>query len=225
MSLNSASPPTVILNPTLNILLEISRYNDFSDPSECLIRNNLAMASIGLLCNAYSRSNPNLDFSLSEEHAMMESISYIHKRYFEKITIEHLFQIAHMSRSSYIKKFKEICKMSPASYITKVRIDSASIMLLNTSLSVSEIAFKNGFYDASHFTKTFENIYGISQLRIEISVKNNKKSPSSRVAIFLLKYGYKSIKGTLSFFGSLINSRITQNLKKYFSDFLFKNVP
>ena len=151
-----------ILNPTLNILLEISRYNDFSDPSECLIRNNLAMASIGLLCNAYSRSNPNLDFSLSEEHAMMESISYIHERYFEKITIEHLFQIAHMSRSSYIKKFKEICKMSPASYITKVRIDSASIMLLNTSLSVSEIAFKNGFYDASHFTKTFENIYGIS---------------------------------------------------------------
>lgn len=150
------------LKPTLNILFEISRYNNFSDPAECLIRNNLAMASIGLLCNAYSMENPNADMTLNEEHAMMESISYIHEKYFEKITIENLLQIAHMSRTSYIKKFKEICKLSPAEYITKIRIESASVMLVNTSLNISEIAYKTGFYDASHFTKAFTNVHHIS---------------------------------------------------------------
>lgn len=150
------------LKPTLNILFEISRYTNYSDPAECLIRSNLAMASIGLLCNAYSMENPNADMTLSEEHAMMESISYIHEKYFEKITIENLLQIAHMSRTSYIKKFKEICKLSPAEYITKIRIESASVMLVNTSLNVSEIAYKTGFYDASHFTKAFTNVYHIS---------------------------------------------------------------
>ena len=161
------------LTPTLNILYEIARYVNYNDPTESLIRSNLAMASIGLLCNTYALSNPNSDMTQSEEPALMESISYIHERYYEKITIETLMQIAHMSRTSYIKKFKEICKISPAAYITKVRVDSASVMLLNTSLSVSEIAYKTGFYDASHLSKTFETYYFMTP--VEYKNKNKTK--------------------------------------------------
>ena len=159
------------LAPALNIIFEISRYINFSDPTECLIRSNLAMASISLLCNAYALSNPNSAMSQSEDHALMESISYIHERYYDKITIENLIQIAHMSRTSYIKKFKEICKMSPAAYITKIRIESATTMLLNTSLSVSEIAYKTGFYDASHLTKTFETYYSMTPMKYKHHTK------------------------------------------------------
>lgn len=54
--------------------------------------------------------------------------------------------------------------MAPSAYITKVRLDSASAMLINTTISVSEIAGRTGFYDASHFTKSFENFYGIYPL-------------------------------------------------------------
>ena len=152
------------LNLTIDILSKIARYTDFSNPIESLIRSNLAMASIALLCDAYATNNPNSNMSQSEEHTLMDSISYIHERYYEKITIETLLQIAHMSRTSYIKKFKEICKMSPAAYITKVRIESAEVMLLNTSLSVSEIAYKTGFYDASHLNKAFETHYFMTPL-------------------------------------------------------------
>lgn len=161
-----------IFTPTLNILFEISRYVNYNNPAECLIRSNLAMASIGLLCNAYATSNPNTDFSFSEECALMDSISYIHERYFEKITIEDLLQIAHMSRTAYIKKFKDICKMSPAAYIIKTRIESSAVMLSNTSLSVSEIAYRTGFYDASHFTKSFENHYNISPIEYRRQKEN-----------------------------------------------------
>jgi transcriptional regulator GlxA family with amidase domain len=94
----------------------------------------------------------------------MESISYIHEKYYKKIKIDTLLQIAHMSRTSYIKKFKEICKMSPAAYITKIRLDAAMVMIQTTSLSVSEIAYKTGFYDASHLTKTFETLYHTSPM-------------------------------------------------------------
>ena len=120
------------------------------------------MASIGLLCNVYALNNPNSNMSQSEEHALMDSISYIHERYYEKITIETLLKIAHMSRTSYIKKFKEICKLSPAAYITKIRLDAALVMIQTTPLSISEIAYRTGFYDASHLTKTFETIYHTS---------------------------------------------------------------
>lgn len=152
------------LAPTLNILFEIARYINYSDPTESLIRSNLAMASIGLLCNTYAMNTPNSNMTQSEEHALMESISYIHEKYYEKIKIDTLLQIAHMSRTSYIKKFKEICKMSPAAYITKIRLDAALVMIQTTSLSVSEIAYKTGFYDASHLTKTFETLYHTSPM-------------------------------------------------------------
>lgn len=158
------------LRPTLNILFEISRYVNYNDPTESLIRSNLAMASIGLLCNTYALNNPHSDMTQSEEHALMESISYIHEKYYEKITIETLMQIAHMSRTSYIKKFKEICKMSPASYITKIRLDAALVMIQTTALSVSEVAYRTGFYDASHLNKTFEAHYFMTP--IEFKNKN-----------------------------------------------------
>ncbi len=150
------------LDAALNILKELARYQQYDDPVECLIRSNFAMVVIGLLCNAYTKNSPKGDSPLGEDRAIMESISFIHARYFEKITIEDLTRIAHISRSSYIKKFKEICKMPPSAYITKIRIDSASVMLLNTTLSISEIAERTGFYDASHFSKAFEGLYHMS---------------------------------------------------------------
>ena len=159
------------LSQAINLLFEIARYINYNNPTESLIRSNLAMASIGLLCNAYSTSYPNTYVTSAEDSDLMDSISYIHERYYEKITIEHLMQIAHMSRTSYIKKFKEICRMSPAAYITKIRIESAAVMLLNTSLSVSEIAYKTGFYDASHLTKSFEIHYSMTPMEYK-----NKRS-------------------------------------------------
>lgn len=160
------------LKSTINILNEIAHYQNYSDSAECLIRSSFAMASIGLLCNTYTTNNPQGDTHPCEDRALMESISYIHERYFEKITIKDLTHIAHISRSSYIKKFKEICKMPPSAYITKIRIEAASVMLSSTMLSVSEIAVRAGFYDASHFIKTFENIYSMSP--VEYRKKNSK---------------------------------------------------
>ena len=152
------------LKKITNILSEIVSSSNYEDPVDCLTRSSLAMVAIGLLCSEYSGSASKSEHLLSDDRALMESISYIHERYFEKITIDDLIRIAHISRSSYIRRFKEICGMAPSAYITKVRLDSASAMLINTTISVSEIAGRTGFYDASHFTKSFENFYGIYPL-------------------------------------------------------------
>ena len=148
----------------MNILEEIAHYKNYGNTTEDLMRSNFAIIAIGMMCQAYTQSNIRRGANIGNDHAIMKSISYIHERYYEKITIETLMQIAHMSRTAYIKKFKEICKMSPATYITKIRLDAASVMIQTTSLSVSEIAYKTGFYDASHLTKTFETLYHTSPM-------------------------------------------------------------
>lgn len=152
------------LDAITKIMKEIESYTDYSTPVECLIRNGLAIVVIGMLCNAYNEGDERINPAFGEDRALMKSISYIHERYFEKITIDDLTKIAHISRSSYIRKFKEICKMAPSAYLTKIRMESASNMLISTDLSLSEIASRTGFYDASHFTKTFEGYYHLSPM-------------------------------------------------------------
>lgn len=165
------------LAETLSILERISQYQDYADSVECLIRSSFAMIAIGLLCNEYTKSFPKEDMPLYEDRALMNSISFIHKRYFEKITIEDLARISHLSRSSYIKRFKEICKMTPSIYITKLRLESATSMLENSALTISEIAGRTGFYDTSHFVKVFEAHYGLSP----IEYRSKKTKPPLQI--------------------------------------------
>jgi len=79
--------------------------------------------------------------------------------------IDELAKHSSLSRSSFIRKFNEICHTSPAKYINDVRISAAKQLLNNTSFSVSEIAGKTGFYDIAHFTKSFTLSVGISPVK------------------------------------------------------------
>ena len=47
-------------------------------------------------------------------------------------------------------------------YISDVRIKNACEMLLNSSKSVTDIAFDCGFYDSNYFGDAFKSIKGMS---------------------------------------------------------------
>jgi transcriptional regulator GlxA family with amidase domain len=104
--------------------------------------------------------------------AFMRVLSTIYEKYNEKLTISDLAKQANLSRSMFIQKFKEICKMSPGEYILERRLDVAQYMLLNTGHSLSEIAFRTGFYDSAHFSRLFFKKNGISP---SLYRKNNVK--------------------------------------------------
>lgn len=145
-------------NSFLNPLLT---YSNYQNPYECSKSSFTTMLFITYLCEIYTDILSSHK-SLTKDGHFMGTISYIHEHYNEKITLDDLVKLSQMSRSSYINKFKEICKMPPLTYLTKTRISAAEKLLLETDLSVSEIAFRTGFYDASHFTKIFISCYEIS---------------------------------------------------------------
>jgi AraC-like DNA-binding protein len=55
---------------------------------------------------------------------------------------------------------KRLFGLTPGQLIAKTRIASASQMLLETQLSVAEIALACGFYDRSAFTRAFRSATG-----------------------------------------------------------------
>ena len=144
-----------------DMILQVIDYQSTDVPFNNLVRCGFAMAIISLLCKAYTENNENNE-SIGSDEAFLNSISFIHEQYQNKITIDELAKTACLSRSSFVRKFKKICKMTPLEYITQRRIEAAEYMLLNTNFSLLNIAFKCGFYDAAHFSRVFTECKGIS---------------------------------------------------------------
>lgn len=66
----------------------------------------------------------------------------------------------HFSESQLYRKIKATTNSSTSIFIRTVRLDEAKKLILNSSLSISEIAFKTGFSDPSWFNKTFKEKFG-----------------------------------------------------------------
>ena len=140
-------------------------------------RSGFAIEFIALLCKAYTE-NSQLSIGKNSDSLFVNAISYIHENYHKKITIDDLAKISHTSRSTFVRKFKQICKMSPLEYIIKRRIEAAEYMLLNTKNSVLDIAFKCGFYDAAHLFRAFFEQNGISPSAYRKSGGKEVKKPT-----------------------------------------------
>ena len=149
---------------TLNkFLAQTLEYRNQRDPFQCLARSGLVLIIISYLCKLYTQKSENKFLGESEKNeSLLKVISYIHEHYSEKISIDDLAKIACLSKSTFIRRFGEVCKMPPSDYVINRRIEAAEYMLLSTRCSLGEIASKTGFYDATHLSHTFKNQKGIS---------------------------------------------------------------
>ncbi|MBC7851678.1 MAG: AraC family transcriptional regulator [Chitinophagaceae bacterium] len=66
-----------------------------------------------------------------------------------------------MSKFHFIRKFKKAKGVTPQTYIMLYRLGNSKKMLLQ-QIPLKDIAFENGFYDASHFTNSFKRYFGIN---------------------------------------------------------------
>lgn len=58
--------------------------------------------------------------------------------------------------------FKEHMGISLMKYSKKIKIDRSKVLLLTTNKSILDISISLGFYDQSHFSKTFKSFEGVT---------------------------------------------------------------
>lgn len=89
-------------------------------------------------------------------HNINSVLEFISSNYNKQITTEQLAAISNLSRFHFIKIFKKEIGLPPYEYICKYRITQAKHLLLNTDMSVSEIAEEVGINDSSSFIRQFK---------------------------------------------------------------------
>jgi AraC family transcriptional regulator len=88
--------------------------------------------------------------------------SYIAEHLNEELSLEQLARVAEMSPNYLISLFRQSIGMTPHKYIILQRLESARKLLVQSGLSLLEIAQRCGFQDQSQFTTSFRRQYGIT---------------------------------------------------------------
>lgn len=97
-----------------------------------------------------------------ENEAMLRLSDYIGENYMNKIRIEDMAGLLHMSHSNFYAVFRRCYGMSPIAYINKFRISVAAQLLRNTDDTVAKIALSVGVGDPLYFDRLFRREYGMS---------------------------------------------------------------
>ena len=76
-----------------------------------------------------------------------------------KINISSLSKSLNTTERSLSRSFKNIVNNTPSNVWRKIKLLHCKWLLTNTSKSITNIAFENGFTDSAHFSKWFILIY------------------------------------------------------------------
>ncbi len=82
--------------------------------------------------------------------------------YSSKKSIDEYAKLLNISTSRFCHLFAEVYGISPHKMLLNIRIQNAKHFLLETDLSISEIAKQVGYYDALYFSQIFKKHTGFS---------------------------------------------------------------
>jgi len=89
-------------------------------------------------------------------------INYALEHYQEKISLADLGKLTRRSPEYLGKFFRRHAGINLTDYLAYLRIEQARLLMEDQKLSLGEIAFRTGFYDSAHFTRTFQRVVGMT---------------------------------------------------------------
>ena len=105
-------------------------------------------------------------------------LDYIDENYKREISVDELASIMNISKVYFGNYFKSTFHISPKHYILNKRLIESQRLLLESRMSVKEIAYAVGFENENYFSEFFSAKVGISALKFR-----NRELPTTRKSI------------------------------------------
>jgi AraC-like DNA-binding protein len=103
-----------------------------------------------------------LRYTPSPKTFFSSAISYINSNLNDKITVDEIAEVCHMSKYYFCRRFKQIVGYTVMEYILNTRLANAKVLLTSTDLAISEISERCGFSGFSYFSRVFKENCGIT---------------------------------------------------------------
>ena len=136
-----------------------NRSNALQHKNVIPLRNSRGQI-VGTMC-LYWLSDP--PANAPDWHGFLTIVTqYIQDHHAEKVTLDELARLVHLSVSAFSRLFEKTLGITPGEYITQVRIAAACRLLEKTDKTLTYIANETGFYDLSHLTKAVQKAHGMT---------------------------------------------------------------
>lgn len=93
------------------------------------------------------------------------SVAYMESNFTKPIAIEELAKLANISSRHFSRIFNQTYHTTPINYITALKMQHASTLLINTTKSITEIAYSCGYNDSNYFTRQFKKFFSLTPMQ------------------------------------------------------------
>lgn len=88
---------------------------------------------------------------------------YIEENLEQKITLKELANNIHLSEYHFHRLFKKFSSETLNEFITRIKMERSAIYLVvNSQISITEIAYRYGYCDSSSYCRAFKKHFGVS---------------------------------------------------------------
>lgn len=112
---------------------------------------------------------------LNSRHPLLIKAEHLVRFQDPSITVEQLAASLNMTTRTLNRKMTELTQESPKSFITRVRMETAAMLLENRGKTVSQVATECGYNDETAFRRAFNAVMGMSPGMYKEWVKNRSR--------------------------------------------------
>ena len=136
-------------------------FNNISE-KEHISEVNMSLDIYKLIADLSNSASTINHSKANYDDCVLEAKKYINEHLNEKLTVQTISEIAHISPSHFSRVFKQKTGFSPYDYVLITRLNRAKEYLKKTDLSVSQIAYEVGFNSDTNFIFFFKTNTGMS---------------------------------------------------------------
>lgn len=93
---------------------------------------------------------------------LSQAKEYLNANYLSPPSLNELARAAEVHPTHLARTFRKFENCTAGEYVRHVRLEQAQRRLIETSISLAEIAIETGFSDQSHFTRVFKRATGLT---------------------------------------------------------------
>lgn len=103
--------------------------------------------------------------------------SYLNQNFDRDVDFTELAANVHMSQACLCRFFRRATGRTMTTYINQLRIGAAVQLLINSDLSILDIAFNVGFGNYSNFNRQFKSVKGSTPRSLRQELSQTRNSP------------------------------------------------
>jgi AraC family transcriptional regulator len=98
--------------------------------------------------------------------AVEQVVGWMHEHLAEEVSMEEMAETAGVTPFHFLRTFRRFTGVTPALFLSALRLEEAKRLLLTTERSVTDICFDVGYNSLGTFTTRFTQLVGLSPARL-----------------------------------------------------------